>query len=78
VLIVEKTVKFHSRLTRADLFTVEIAIPNEDPHEDTRLGNDPSLGSFSSIFHFQVELNANRGDSNGTKKNVRNQMYRVW
>jgi hypothetical protein len=37
VLIVEKTVKFHSSLTRADLFTVENATRNEDHHEDSKL-----------------------------------------
>jgi hypothetical protein len=33
VLIAEKTVKFHSSLTQADLFTVEIAIQNEDQQD---------------------------------------------
>ena len=34
VLIVEKTVKFHSSLTQADPFTVEIAIQNEHQQEE--------------------------------------------
>jgi hypothetical protein len=34
VLIVEKTVKFHSSLIQADLFTVEIAIRKEDHQEE--------------------------------------------
>jgi hypothetical protein len=34
VLIVEKTVKSHSSLTQADLFTAEIAIRNEDHQEE--------------------------------------------
>jgi hypothetical protein len=34
VLIVEKTVKFHSSLIQADLFTVESAIRNVDHREE--------------------------------------------
>ena len=38
MLIVEKTVKFHSSLIQADLFTVEIAIRNENHKvEDSKL-----------------------------------------
>lgn len=38
MLIVEKTVKFHSSLTKTDLYTAEIAIRNGDhQEEDSRL-----------------------------------------
>ena len=53
MLIVEKTVKFHSSLTRADLFTVEIAIRNEDHQEEDSKLSQTTLAwhHFSSIFH---------------------------
>jgi len=37
MLIAEKTVKFHSSLTQADPFTVEIAIQNKHQQEDSKL-----------------------------------------
>jgi hypothetical protein len=42
VLIVEKTVKFHSSLIQTDLFTAAIAIRNEDhQEEDSKLSQEP-------------------------------------
>ncbi len=34
VLNVDKNVKFHSNLTKADLYTVENVMLNEDPREE--------------------------------------------
>jgi hypothetical protein len=60
VLIVEKTVKFHSSLTPADLFTVEIAIQNEDHQEEgSKLADKSSLASFFFYSSFPFELNIN-------------------
>ena len=54
MLIAEKTVKFHSSLTRADLFTVESAIQREDHREeDSRLAdNTGSKQIFLSFLRF--------------------------
>jgi len=51
VLSVSRNVKFHSNLTKADLYTAENATQREDPQEEVAI--DIKLTSYLSILRSQ-------------------------
>jgi hypothetical protein len=61
-LIVAKNVKFRSSLTEADPYTVENAMLNGDPREDTKLTgrNLPSSPHFFFFFVYYKKRIASR------------------